>query len=63
MNRRYTRSTKRQLAVLIDWLGSKGHAAATRAIMSMLSLSSDELAEVWTSRRTSAFARTGHLAD
>jgi hypothetical protein len=49
MTHRYTRETKNQLVTLIDWLGSNGYAAATRAIMKKLRLSPKELKE-W--RRT-----------
>jgi hypothetical protein len=41
---RFTPETKRQIAVLIDWLGSRGYAPATQAIMQKLSLSHEELA-------------------
>ena len=45
IKRRFTKETKQQLIVLINWLGAKGYDEATRKIMEKISLSYDELAE------------------
>jgi hypothetical protein len=49
MSKRFSRQTKSELVTLIGWLGSKGYAAATKAIMAKLNLTPEILAE-W--RRT-----------
>jgi hypothetical protein len=42
---RFTRETKAQILVLIDWLGARGYAEATRSILRKLALSHEEIAE------------------
>ena len=47
--KRYSAKTKAQILILIDWLGSKGYASATQAVMARNRLTHEELRE-WRSR-------------